>query len=38
MLDRPEPEHLTTLLTGRPRSDAGRTAPSHGLTLTAVTY
>jgi tRNA pseudouridine38-40 synthase len=38
MLDRPDPEHFTTLLSGRPRSDAGRTAPAHGLTLTAVTY
>jgi len=38
MLERPDPEHLTTLLSGRPRSDAGRTAPAHGLTLTAVAY
>jgi|SRR3954471_7023792 tRNA pseudouridine38-40 synthase len=38
MLDRPDPEHFGTLLSGRPRSDAGRTAPPHGLTLTSVTY
>ena len=38
MLDRPDAEHFSTLLDGRPRSDAGRTAPPHGLTLTAVTY
>jgi tRNA pseudouridine38-40 synthase len=38
MLDRPDPDHLATLLAGRPRSDAGRTAPPHGLTLRSVTY
>ena len=38
MLDRPEPEYLAALLAGRPRSDAGRTAPPHGLTLESVTY
>jgi tRNA pseudouridine38-40 synthase len=38
MLDRPDPEHLAALLAGRPRSDAGRTAPPHALTLTSVTY
>jgi tRNA pseudouridine38-40 synthase len=38
MLERPDPEHLATLLDGRQRSEAGRTAPAHGLTLTSVTY
>ena len=38
MLDRPDPEYLAALLAGRPRSDAGRTAPPHGLTLESVTY
>ncbi|MGH3139551.1 MAG: tRNA pseudouridine(38-40) synthase TruA [Gaiellales bacterium] len=38
MLDRPDPEYLAALLTGSPRSEAGRTAPPHGLTLQSVTY
>ncbi len=39
MLERPDPEHLADAARdGRPRSDAGRTAPPHGLTLTSVTY
>ena len=32
------PEDFALLLTGRPRSEAGRTAPAHGLYLTGVRY
>jgi tRNA pseudouridine38-40 synthase len=31
-------EDFTVLLTGRPRSDAGATAPAHGLALASVSY
>jgi tRNA pseudouridine38-40 synthase len=38
MLDRLDPDAFAELLTGAPRSAAGRTAPPHGLTLTGVRY
>ena len=33
-----QPERFASLLTGRPRSDAGDTAAAHGLYLEAVRY
>ncbi|HET6847226.1 MAG TPA: tRNA pseudouridine synthase A [Gaiellales bacterium] len=38
MLGRPDPELFGRLVTGRPRSEAGRTAPPHGLALSHVSY
>lgn len=37
-LGRREPDELGDLLSGRPRSAAGPTAPAHGLTLETVSY
>jgi tRNA pseudouridine38-40 synthase len=38
MLEGIAPERLAELLTGRPRSEAGATAPAHGLYLESVAY
>jgi tRNA pseudouridine38-40 synthase len=38
MLEGVEPERFGELLRGRPRSEAGATAPAHGLYLERVTY
>jgi tRNA pseudouridine38-40 synthase len=37
-LGRRGPEELADLLSGRPRSEAGPTAPAHGLILETVSY
>ena len=38
MLEGFQPAHFAALLEGRPRSDAGATAPAHGLYLESVAY
>ena len=38
MLEGLEPDRFAALLEGRPRSDAGATAPAHGLYLESVAY
>jgi tRNA pseudouridine38-40 synthase len=38
MLEIPDPERFAGLLAGRPRSDAGATAPAHALYLESVAY
>jgi tRNA pseudouridine38-40 synthase len=38
MLEDPEPARFAELVTGRPRAEAGATAPAHGLYLESVAY